>query len=157
MPGRRVDDDATIMLRLAGDAKAVITVSQICVGERNNLTLRVHGETGSLFWQQERPEELTWCKQAGERLVLSRGEESSGPAAAAARLPSGHPEGFIEAFANIYRGAADAIMAKRAGIAVEPDSLAGLIPTLKDGARGVAFVEACLASSDANAGWVSVG
>jgi len=154
--GRRVDDDATIMLRLERDAKAVITVSQICVGERNNLTLRVHGETGSLFWQQERPEELTWCKGSGERLVLSRGEEAAGSAAAAARLPSGHPEGFIEAFANIYRGAADAIAAKRAGVAVAPDSLAGLIPTLQDGARGVAFVEACLASGDANASWVSM-
>jgi len=156
VPGRRVDDDATIMLRMTKGARAVITVSQICVGERNNLTLRVHGETGSLFWQQERPEELTVCKLSGERLILSRGDDHGPIAAAATRLPSGHPEGFLEAFGNLYRGAADAVTARKAGTPAAAESPAALVPGVRDGLRGVQFVDACLRSADANAGWVSL-
>lgn len=156
VPGRRVDDDASILLRLSHDARAVITVSQICVGERNNLSLRVHGQSGSLFWHQERPEELTVCKLSGERLILSRGDDHGPIAAAATRLPSGHPEGFIEAFANLYHGAADAVLAHNAATPTAPESPAALVPTVHDGLRGMHFIAACLHSADSNASWISL-
>lgn len=154
VPGRVLDDDAAVLLRLSGGAKATLTCSQVCVGEANGLSLRVYGETGGLIWRQERPEELTVTKLDGTRTVLSRGSGGlSERAGVATRLPGGHPEGFIEAFGNLYRGVAQAIIAKRDGI--EPGALASEVPGAEDGRLGVRFVEACVDSARAGA-WARV-
>lgn len=154
VPGRVLDDDAAVHLRLSDRARGTLTCSQICVGEANGLSLRVYGETGGLVWRQERPEELVLTRLDGSRTVLTRGAGAlSDRATAASRLPGGHPEGFIEAFANVYRGVAEAIRAKRAG--GEPGTLAAEVPTAEDGRLGVRFVEACVESAKAEA-WVAV-
>jgi predicted dehydrogenase len=143
VPGRRVDDDAAVLLRMRGGARAVLTCSQVCVGDENGLSIRVHGERGSLSWKQEHPNAFTFTALDAPPVTITRGSAGAGPAAAAAtRLPPGHPEGFYEAFANIYRGAFGAI---RGGT--------GTYPTLDDGVRGMAFIDACLRS---NGAWVSL-
>ncbi|MDX2115229.1 MAG: Gfo/Idh/MocA family oxidoreductase [Planctomycetota bacterium] len=145
VPGRTIDDDASVLLRLAGGARAVLTCSQVCLGEENNLSIRVYAERGSLRWQQENPNVLSLTDAAGAtRLITRAGPGASDTAARATRLPAGHPEGFYEAFANIYRGVIDAIRARREGRS--PGGLASEFPTVRDGARGVRFIERCLAS-----------
>lgn len=130
-PGRKLDDDASVLLRFRGGAKGVLTASQVCVGEQNNLTLRVHGTKGSLSWRQEEPNAMTWHKLDGTTQVLSRaGAGLDERAAKATRLPPGHPEAFIEAFANVYRGVASAVRGEN-----------GEFPSVEAGARGVRFVE----------------
>jgi len=149
VPGRKLDDDASILLRFANGAKGVITVSQICIGEENNLTLRIHGTTGSISWRQEDPNQLTLCTLEGHRRIITRGTTSSPAAANATRIPSGHPEGFIEAFANIYKSMAHAIHASRTGAPHQPD-----YPTIHDGIRGVTFIETVVQSSLQGAKWL---
>lgn len=153
VPGRALDDDAAVLLRLSGGARGVLTVCQVAIGERNALTLRVHGERGSIAWAQEQPEQLVHHSLEGETRVLHRGGALGPEAARASRLPGGHPEGFIEAFANIYRGVFEAVWARRgAGTA---SSHAELLPGLADGARGVRFVEQVVASARQNGAWVA--
>lgn len=149
VPGRRVDDDAAVLLRFKGGARGVLTASQVCIGDQNGLTIRVHGATGSLRWAQEEPNTVIIDHLDGTRRVLTRGVNMTGSAAAAVRIPPGHPEGFIEAFGNIYRAAADAIDSRRRG--ERPSGIAAEAPTVEDGARGVRFVERVLASRGA---WV---
>ncbi|MBL0922461.1 MAG: Gfo/Idh/MocA family oxidoreductase [Phycisphaerales bacterium] len=140
VPGRRVDDDAAALLRLTGGARAALTISQVCVGEQNNLNIRIHGELGSIEWRQESPDFLEFRRLDGLRQTLTRGMPSLGVAAAAAtRLPTGHPEGFIEAFANIYKDVAFAVLACRTG--ARHDMHRSTFPTALDGLRGVRFVE----------------
>ncbi|MEM9373900.1 MAG: Gfo/Idh/MocA family oxidoreductase [Planctomycetota bacterium] len=147
VPGRRVDDDASVLLRYDSGVSGTLTTSQICIGEENGLSLRVYGSDGALTWQQESPNELRVFTADGSRRTLTRGDVSlTSGAQIATRLPPGHPEGFHEAFANIYRGAADRVR----GIESEHASLA---PDHRDGAAGVSFVEACLRSQGA---WVKV-
>lgn len=141
VPGRKLDDDAAVLIRMSGGAKAVLTASQVCIGEENNLSIRVHGEKGSVSWRQEEPNHLTVSTLDGRTEIVSRG---SGVAAHATRLPPGHPEGFIEGFANIYRGAAELIIAKRDGRVAT--GLGAEAPTVRDGARGVRFIERVVAS-----------
>ncbi|MEM8757941.1 MAG: Gfo/Idh/MocA family oxidoreductase [Planctomycetota bacterium] len=146
-PGRRVDDDASVLLRYDSGASGTLTASQICIGEENGLSLRVYGSNASLSWHQESPNELRVFSNDGSRRTLTRGDTSLATGAQiATRLPPGHPEGFHEAFANIYRGAADRVR----GVDSEHASLA---PDHRDGAAGVAFIEACLAS---NSNWVTL-
>ena len=156
VPGRAIDDDVSVLLRLAGGARGVLTASQICVGRENDLSIRIYGETGTLGWRQEQPNRLELQRADGPVEWLTRGGPGmrSASAAAATRLPSGHPEGFIEAFANIYRGVADAIHARRRG--ETPTGLATEFPTVHDGARGVRFIHSVLASSAANAAWTAL-
>ncbi|MEL6498292.1 MAG: Gfo/Idh/MocA family oxidoreductase [Planctomycetota bacterium] len=144
---RRVDDDCCVLLRYGNGARGTLTVSQVCIGEENGLTLRVYGERGSLAWRQERPNALEHFTMDGERRVITRGSAASPAAADATRLPPGHPEGFHEAFANIYRGAADRVRG-------EHSSHELIAPTITDGTQGVAFVEACLASGGT---WTELG
>lgn len=147
VPGRRVDDDAAAILKLSGGARATLSASQICVGEENNLSIRVYGETGSLAWRQEAPDLLEVRTLDGDRRTLTRGMASLSPAATrATRLPTGHPEGFIEALANIYKDVGEAILSRREG-ASEPAP--PLIPLVRDGLRGVEFVECMLSSARA--------
>ncbi len=158
VPGRALDDDATVLIKLSGEhaapnARALITITQIAVGEQNNLTLRIHGERGSLSWQQEHPNSLIWHKDDGSTHILSRaGSGLSDSAARASRLPTGHPEGFLEAFANVYASIAAAIRAKNSGH--PPTGIALEYPTLADGARGTRFIERTLASSRASSAWL---
>ena len=153
VPGRAVDDDARILLRMRGGARGQLWVSQVAVGNLNGLRLRVYGARGGLEWAQEAPEHLWFTPHGEPTRLLARGGPATGPAAARlSRLPAGHPEGFIEGFANIYAEAARAIRAHRAGTSAPEAST----PTLRDGLRGMAFIEACLRSSGRDAAWEAV-
>jgi predicted dehydrogenase len=146
VPGRALDDDASMLLHFKGGARGVLVASQINAGLENDLRLRVSGERGTLEWRQEEPNRLVHHRRDGPAEILTRGSPWLGEAARrAVRLPSGHPEGFIEAFANIYRGVFADIRARRAGVAADP--LDADYPTVADGARGVHFIECAVASS----------
>ncbi len=152
VPGRKLDDDASMLLRFEGGARGVLTCSQIEIGAENDLRLRVYGTRGSLTWQQEDPNHLFLDTLDAPRQILTRGSPYLSPAAqAATRLPTGHPEAFIEAFANVYRGAAEAMRAKKENRA--PDPLMADFPTLADGARGVHFIEKAVESAGSERKW----
>lgn len=159
VPGRRLDDDANVLLRLrkpgepSASARGVLVASQIEIGHENDLRLRVFGAEGSLEWRQEDPNRL-WHKPAGKPVaLLTRGQPYLCEAArAATRLPPGHPEAFIEAFANIYAAVADAIIAREAGA----DPPAGTdFPDAVDGARGVHFIEKTVESARSEQKWTN--
>lgn len=152
--GRRVDDNGHVLLRFEGGAKGMLWCSQVAPGNENALKLRVYGTRGGLEWEQENPNYL-WFTPFGEqkRLVTRNGAGAGASAARVSRIPGGHPEGYLEAFATIYTEAAAAINAAKAGTAVDP---AVTYPTIDDGVRGVAFVEACVASSRKDGAWVKV-
>jgi predicted dehydrogenase len=152
VPGRRIDDNAHIMLRFAGGARDMLWTSQVAPGNENALRIRVYGEKGGLEWAQEDPNYL-WHTPFGEpkRLLTRNGAGVSDAAGRVSRIPPGHPEGYLEAFATIYAEAAAAILAKRDGEAA-PDGV--LYPTVGDGLKGVQFVAACVKSSARNAAWV---
>jgi predicted dehydrogenase len=154
VPGRRVDDNGHVLLRYDGGARGMLWCSQVAPGCENALRLRVYGETGGLEWGQEEPNYL-WYTPLGEpKRLLTRSGAGAGPAAArVSRVPSGHPEGYLEGFATIYSEAARAIRARQAGQPVPPDVL---FPTIEDGVAGVAFVDACVRSSARNGAWVSL-
>ncbi len=147
--GRRLDDDGNLLLRFQGGAKGVLMASQVEIGHENDLVLQVYGETGALTWRQEDPNALWFAPLEGPVQLLRRGNPYLGDAAQrASRLPSGHPEAFFEAFANVYREVADAIGRHTAG-----DDPAGDYPTVRDGARGVRFIERTVASAASDAKW----
>jgi len=153
--GRKLDDDASVLLRLDGGARGTLTASQIAIGYENALEIAVHGTKGSLSWRQEQPNELL-VRRADEPLrVLRRGNPYLGAAATkATRIPPGHPEAFIEAFANVYLGAFEAIRAREAGRAL--GDLEGDFPSVEDGARGVRFIERVVESSSSSEKWLAV-
>lgn len=154
--GRLLDDDANILLRFDNGAKGVLHCSQISVGEENNLNIRVYGEKGSLEWHQKEPNTMLvkWLDQPMQ--VFRTGNGYLGAAAAAGtRTPPAHPEGYLEGFANIYKNFANAIRARQAGR--EPTAIENDYPKIEDGVRGMAFIEAVVASSKANASWTKVG
>jgi len=146
VPGRALDDDASMLLRFKGGARGVLVASQINAGLENDLRLRVSGENGTLEWRQEEPNRLVHHRREGPTETFTRASpwlcES---ARRAGRIPAGHPEGFIEAFANIYRGVFADIRARKAGTTADP--LDADYPTVSDGARGVRFIECAVASS----------
>ena len=153
VPGRRLDDNAHVMLRFKAKggtaAKGMLWASQVAPGNENALKLRVYGTRGGLEWEQEQPNHL-WHTPFGEPMrLLTRGGAGAGPAAGrVSRVPSGHPEGYLEGFATIYQEAARAIRAaRRKGGKPAKDVL---FPTAADGVEGVAFVEACVKSSKKN-------
>ncbi len=149
--GRQMEDDATVLLRYVGGARGLLHVSQMSTGERNHLRLRVYGSSGGLDWVQERPNRLRLLSPPGDVTVLYRGSANlTDRARAHTRLPGGHPEGFIEAFANLYRNVADTVLAREGGGA-EP--FADDFPTVTDGARGVHFIQSALRSAEEGA-WV---
>ena len=145
VPGRRLEDDATVLLRFEGKIRGILIASQISYGERNHLRIRVYCEKGGIDWCQEEPNRLRLTHQDGTETILNRGGEHSERARAFTRLPGGHPEGFIEAFANLYRSVARTIRA-RTGDA-DPDPFADDFPTVADGARGVHFIHTAVESS----------
>ena len=154
VPGRRVDDNAHVMLRFQGGARGMLWSSQVAPGNENALRLRVYGETGGLEWAQEDPNYL-WHAPFGEpKRLLTRGNAGVGPEAGrVTRIPPGHPEGYLEAFATIYSEAAEAIRAHQAGEGVPGEVV---YPTVDDGLLGVAFVDACVRSSARDAAWVKL-
>ncbi len=154
VPGRKLDDNAHVLLRYEGGAKGMLWCSQVAVGQENGLRLRVYGTKGGLEWAQEDPNYLYRSKLGEARRRVTRSGAEAGPEAArVTRIPSGHPEGYLEAFANLYSEAAAAINARKAGALVDSKVL---YPTVDDGVKGVAFVEACVASSRRNGAWVKV-
>ena len=151
--GRRLDDNVHVLLRYESGVRGMLWASQVAPGNENGLRLRVYGETAGLEWSQEHPNQLRFALVGRPPQILSRGGPSLGPAAArATRIPSGHPEGYLEGFANLYRDLAEQIRARRAKRA--PDGQALLVPTVEDGARGVKFIAAAVESSAQNGAWV---
>ena len=149
VPGRKLEDDASMLIRYEGGAKGVLHCSQVSCGEENNLNIRVYGTLGSLAWQQEHPNELKWIPKGEPARLLRRGNGYLGDAAKKfTRLPFGHPEAFIEAFANIYLEAVAAIRANLAGERGEFD-----FPTVDDGVAGMAFIETAVKSAASNGRW----
>jgi predicted dehydrogenase len=155
VPGRLVDDNAHVLLRLEGGARGMLWCSQVASGCENGLRLRVFGTRAGLDWSQEEPN-LLWVTPFGRpRHRLTRGGAGTGPEAArTTRVPPGHPEGYLEGFANIYAEAARAIRAAQRG---EPPPEGVVYPTVEDGLEGVAFVDACVRSSKRDAAWVRLG
>ncbi len=152
VPGRQLDDDASILLRFRGGAKGVLLSSQISLGDENNFNLRVYGTKAALEWHQEQPNELTVKFHDRPRQNWRRGNEYlSQSANRFARIPAGHPEGYLEAFANIYREAFRAIAAEIEGCPPPADLD---FPTIDDGVEGMTFVETALKSARLGAKWV---
>ena len=152
--GRKLDDNVHIMMRFKGGAKGMLWASQVAPGNENNLKLRVYGTKGGLEWYQEHPNQLIWSPLNQPPRTLSRGTGSANAAAARmTRVPPGHPEGYLEGFANIYTEVAAAIRAARAK--KKPDA-AVMFPTVEDGVAGIAFVEAAVKSSAKNGKWTKV-
>jgi predicted dehydrogenase len=146
--GRRVDDNVQAMIRFEGQARANLWASQIAVGNDNNLNIRIFGEKGSLAWSQESPNHVQYALLGEAVQLLSRGTAAS---LAKPGLPAGHPEGYYEAFAQLYEDAADLIQAKVRGDA--PESAGSLLPTVMDGIEGLRFVEAALSSARDGSVW----
>ncbi|SCY40387.1 Gfo/Idh/MocA family protein [Paracoccus tibetensis] len=154
VPGRRVDDNAHVLLRFAGGARGMLWCSQVAPGNENALRLRVYGEKGGLEWSQEDPNYL-WFTPFGEpkRLLTRGGSGARAAASAVTRTPGGHPEGYLEGFANIYAGAAQAIRAARDG---RRDPVLDVLPGLEAGLEGMRFIDACVRSSQQDAAWVAL-
>jgi predicted dehydrogenase len=149
IPGRVLEDDANMLLRYRGGAKGVLHCSQISCGEENNLNIRVYGTLGSLAWRQEHPNELKFIPKNEPARILRRGNNYvSDVAKKFTRLPAGHPEAFIEAFANIYL---EAIAAIRARLENKKNSFD--FPTVDDGVVGMAFIETAVKSASSNSKW----
>lgn len=152
VPGRRIDDNVNIMLRFNGGAKGMLWASQVATGSVNGLKLRVFGDKGGVEWAQETPETLLFTPLGEQQRAIRRGGAGvSASATHATRVPGGHPEGYLEGFAQIYTDAAELIRAHQDKLA--PNAFAKLAPGIEDGVRGVAFIEAAIASSKANGAW----
>ena len=153
VPGRRLEDDGNVLLRFEGGAKGVLSASQIAVGVENGLTLRVYGESGGLEWSQMEPNSLIvrWPDRPYE--VRRTGAAGVSPASeAASRIPPGHPEGFLEAFALLYRNFAEAVRDAEAGKDTQIEEYD--FPNVSDGVRGMQFIETVVESSNKGAIWI---
>ncbi len=150
--GRLLDDDVNVLLRFDNGAKGILHSSQISVGEENNLNIRVYGEIGGIEWHQREPNTMLvkWLDQPMQVYRTANGYLGKN-AASASRTPPAHPEGYLEAFANIYKNFANHIRAFETG--TTPDEVALDYPKIEDGIRGMAFIEAVVASSKGNAAW----
>lgn len=155
VPGRRLDDNAQMLLRFSGGARGSLWCSQVAIGNINNLRIRIYGETGGLEWQQEEPNRLL-VSRLGElpRVAHRNGPGGDAVARAASRVPGGHPEGYIECFAQLYTDIAEQLEARATGRAPSPYAL--LVPTIAEGVRGVRFIDAVVRSSRDDAAWAEV-
>jgi predicted dehydrogenase len=155
VPGRALDDNASILVEYQGGAKGLYWASQVAVGCDNGLRVRVFGSTGSIQWAQENPNYLTVSHLGKPAELVSRGRDPFYPRAQAySRIPAGHPEGYFEAFANVYRTFAAALARKKAGAALSEEELD--FPKAEDGVSGVRFIGKCVESSSKGAAWVSL-
>jgi predicted dehydrogenase len=153
--GRRVDDNCNVLLRYGGGARGMLWACQVAPGNENALRVRVYGDQGGLAWQQERPDVLHLFPFGQPPQIISRAGHGAGAAAAAvSRIPPGHVEGYLEAFANVYSGGAELITARLEGR--EPDPAARLVPSVEDGARGVRFITAAVESSARGGVWTDL-
>jgi len=151
--GNRLDDHATMHLRFSNGARGYLWNTTLAPGNANGLSIRVYGEKGGISWHQEKPETLAYSPLGEATRLLRRGDGEAGLAAAAVtRVPAGHPEGYIEAFANLYSEVAEAIVAHREGCPTKTFSF----PTVEDGVRGVRFMHAALQSARNRSSFVSV-
>jgi predicted dehydrogenase len=152
VPGRRLDDNVQIMLRFTQGARGLLWASQVATGNRNNLRLRVYGEKAGLEWRQEDPDYLWFAVLGKAPISIYRGGPAATTVAAhSSRVPAGHPEGYLEAFAQLYADVAEQISARLEGRQPNPASL--LVPTVDDGVAGMRFISAVLESSQRNAAW----
>ncbi len=153
VPGRLLDDDGNVLLHFEGGAKGILHASQICAGEENNLNIRIYGEKGGLEWRQMEPNTLLakWLDQPVQ-IYRTGGAGTYPEAAAHTRIPAGHPEGYLEAFANIYRNFAHCVQARLEGR--EPDPVCTDFPTVHDGVRGMRFIEKVIESGKSESKWV---
>lgn len=151
--GRTLDDDGNMLIRMENGAKGTISISQVALGEENNLAIRIYGEKGAIEWHQENPNELFFRSlEEPKKVYTPNGNGLYTEALEASRIPAGHPEGYLEAFATIYKNFAKHIAAlKNNTIIDQPD-----YPTVKDGIRGMKFIYAAVKSDKKNASWVQV-
>jgi predicted dehydrogenase len=153
--GRQLDDNVNILLRYANGARGMLWASQVAPGNENGLRLRVYGTKAGVHWVQANPNEMFFSPLGESTRIVTRGGAGSGAAAArVTRVPPGHPEGYLEGFANIYSEAALAIHAAREGRKPPAECV---FPTIADGVKGLAFVEAAVGSSKANGAWTKLG
>ncbi len=145
--GRAVDDNAHILLKMQGGARGMLWASQVAVGKENGLSLRIYGDKGSIEWGQENPNVMQFARFGEPKQIITRGGAGLGGAAGQwTRIPPGHPEGYLEAFATIYADAADVIQGKADG---------SLLPTLSDGLDGMWFIRACQQSQAGGNVWIA--
>ncbi|EMF0720725.1 Gfo/Idh/MocA family oxidoreductase [Citrobacter freundii] len=152
VPGRRVDDHVQVWMRYANGARGSLIASQVASGEENRLVLRLYGSRASLVFSQEEPNQLWFTPLAGQAQRLTRGRTASPAATHATRVPAGHPEGYLEAFAQLYTDAALHIHAMQAGVSPPPET--DDLPTVEEGVNGMRFIDAVLDSHHAEGAWV---
>jgi predicted dehydrogenase len=154
--GRQLDDNAHVLLRYANGARGMLWSSQVAPGNENNLKVRIYGSKAGLAFHQENPNQLWFTPLGQAPRLITRAGAGAGPAAAhASRIPAGHPEGYLEGFAQLYRDVAEQLHARWQGR--NPDPLACTVPTVEDGLRGMQFIAAAVESSRGDGRWVEVG
>jgi predicted dehydrogenase len=154
VPGRPLDDNVQVMLRYESGARGTLWASQVAPGHENGLRIRIYGERGGLEWAQEHPNQLKYSPFGEAPRIIARGTAAANDAAArVTRIPSGHPEGYLEAFATIYTEVAEVIRARQPGA---PMPKGAEFPTIADGVAGMAFIEAAVASSRNNGRWTKL-
>ncbi|MCX5976732.1 MAG: Gfo/Idh/MocA family oxidoreductase [Coprothermobacterota bacterium] len=152
VPGRLLDDNAYMLLRYKGGATGTYWCSQVATGEENGLRIRVYGDKGALAWSHENPNILRFQRKGEPVQILTRGSGYLSPEAARfVRVPAGHPEGYFEAFANLFRSFCNVLIARKEG---RPSDPLDTFPTVEDGARGIKFITDCVASSQLDSAWV---
>ncbi|HHY50831.1 MAG TPA: Gfo/Idh/MocA family oxidoreductase, partial [Alphaproteobacteria bacterium] len=149
--GRKLDDNVHILLRFQGGARGMLWASQVAVGNENGLQLRIYGDKGGLEWRQDNPNQMWFTEFGKPKQLLTRGGSISGDVAPTmqVRIPSGHPEGYLEAFATLYHQFAAVIRG-------EGRAYAGVLPSLEDGVEGMEFIAASVKSSQNNGQWVKL-
>jgi predicted dehydrogenase len=155
LPDRTLDEDVNALLRFQGGGKGVLTISQVATGEENGLILRVYASEGAIKWAQENPNYLEVYRYGEPRQVLTRGQGYLSDAAAdATRIPTGHPEGYLEAFGNVYLGVVEAVRRYIDGDPMTTEEYN--FPTVYDGLRGMQFIYAAVESAENNSAWISM-
>ena len=155
LPDRTLDEDVNALLRFKNGGKGVLTISQVATGEENGLKLRVYASEGAVLWEQENPNSLELFRYGEPRQTLTRGQAYlSGPAAGCTRIPTGHPEGYLEAFATIYCGVVEAVRRHIDGNPLKTDGYN--FPTVYDGLRGMQFIHKAVESAKQGGAWVSM-
>jgi len=156
VPGRRLDDNAHVMMRYSSGARGVLVASQVSPGNYNRLALKIYGEKAGLEWYAHEPEYLHFCEFGKPHVILTRGgADVGGEAARVSRMPAEHPEGYVEGFGNLYRDAIALVSARRKGEPVDA-AIAAQVPSIEDGLLGMRFIEASVDSSEAGGVWTHI-
>ncbi len=156
VPGRRLDDNAHVLMRYASGARGVLVASQVSPGNYNRLSVKIYGDKAGLEWHGHEPEYLRFCEFGKPHVILTRGgAEVGGEAARVSRMPAEHPEGYVEGFGNLYRDAIALVSARRQGQALD-SNLSSLVPSVADGLFGMRFIEASVDSHEAGGVWTPI-